>query len=51
MNLETLKLSIQLLDLKTFYSPLLFSISRLAAKMSSIIGLAKEAGLNVSFDV
>jgi len=25
--------------------------ARLAAKMSSIIGLAKEAGLNVSFDI
>jgi len=25
--------------------------ARLAAKMSSIIGVAKEAGLNVSFDI
>lgn len=25
--------------------------ARLAAKMSSIIGLAKEAGLKVSFDI
>ena len=40
-----------LLAIRQYHRTEALSFFRLAAKMSSIIGLAKEAGLNVSFDI
>merc|ERR1712051_1043686 len=50
-NVDEAKVMIGSSGMKLISRDNLDEAARLAAKMSSIIGLAKEAGLNVSFDV
>merc|ERR1712032_1413564 len=50
-NVDEAKVLIATSGMKLISRDNLDEAARLAAKMSSIIGLAKEAGLNVSFDI